>query len=143
MYPGGLNRRVRFEEWTSRPASVDDWRIVESKACRSFAEALKMVRNQLKNPLTNRSPAVLLHVAETRVTPGGEYVIRDSAGAELALGNTGELGRGTVELLPFVRPELLRNACLLALFRHLPETGRLAVQPLTVIHGEQVVRLLY
>lgn len=143
VYPGGLNRRVRFEEWTSRPTVEADWKTVGSRACPSFAEALKLVRNQLKNPLADRSPALLLHVADTRVTPGGEYVITDNSGAELTLEHTGELGRNTVSLLPYIQPELMRDASLLVLFRHKPETGRLAVQPLTFIQGERMVRLLY
>lgn len=143
VYPGGLNRRVRFEEWTSRPPEAADWQAVADGACRSYGEALKTVRNQLKNPLAQRSPALLLHVAETRATGQGGYVIRDGSGAELALENTGELGRGTVELLPFVPAELLQDAYMLMLFRHRPELGRLAVQPLTVIHRDRMVRLLY
>lgn len=143
LYPGGLNRRVRFEEWTARPLEAADWQAVAAVACRSYAEALKTVRNQLKNPLANRTPAVLLHVAETLITDQGAYVIRDSAGSELALSDTGELGRGTVELLPFVPPGLLKDACMLVLFRNRPESGRLAVQPLTVIKGERMIRLLY
>ena len=143
VYPGGLNRRVRFEEWTSRPPEAGDWQAVAAQASRSYGEAMKTVRNQLKNPLAQRSPALLLHVAETRLTDQGGYVIRDGTGAELALENTGELGRGTVELLPFVPTELLQDACMLVLFRHRPETGRLAVQPLTVINRDRMVRLLY
>ncbi|MNC07981.1 hypothetical protein D3C75_555510 [compost metagenome] len=101
------------------------------------------MRNQLKNPLAQRSPALLLHVAETKATGQGGYVIRDSSGAELTLENTGELGRGTLELLPFVPAEMLQDAYLLVLFRHRPESGRLAVQPLTVIQRDRMVRLLY
>ncbi|MNI87706.1 hypothetical protein D3C73_1449280 [compost metagenome] len=93
--------------------------------------------------MADRSPALLLQVADTRVTPGGEYVITDNSGAELTLALTGQLGRDTVNLLPYIQPELMRNASLLALFRHMPETGRLAVQPLTFIQGERMVRLLY
>lgn len=143
LYPGGLNRRVRFDEWTPRLPAAEDWQAIETSACRSYAEALKTVRNQLKNPLANRTPALLLHVAETTVTPQGEYVIQDSTGARLVLSNTGELGRGTVELLPFVEAGLLRNSLMLVLFRNRPELGKLAVQPLTLIQGERMVRLLY
>lgn len=143
LYPGGLNRRVRYDEWQPRQPDDGDWEAVPRSARRSYSDVLKAVRNQLKNPLADRMPVMLLHVAETLVTEEGGYVIRDADGHMLPLSDIPGAGPGTVELLHYIRPERLRNISLLARFRHLPGEGRLAVQPLTVIGQGEVIRLLY
>ncbi|MBY9082231.1 SWIM zinc finger family protein [Paenibacillus sp. HN-1] len=143
LYPGGLNRRVRYDEWQPRQPNDDDWAAVARCARRSYTDAVKTIRNQLKNPLADRMPVMLLHVAETLVTEDGGYVIRDEEGHMLPLSDIPGSGPDTVELLNYIRPERLRDIALLARFRHLPGEGRLAVQPLTVIGRDEVIRLLY
>ncbi|AIQ12955.1 SWIM zinc finger family protein [Paenibacillus durus] len=143
LYPGGLNRRVRYEEWQPRHTEDGDWEAVTRSARRSYSDVLKTVRNQLKNPLADRMPVMLLHVAETLVTNGGEYIIRDEGGHMLPLSDIGDVGQGTVELLSCIKRDRLQDVALLARFRHLPDEGRLAVQPLTVIGQDERIRLLY
>lgn len=142
-YPGGLNRRVRFEEWTPRSPEDKDWQAVAASAHRSYTDALKLVRNQLKNPLADRTPALLLHADAILHTDTGEYALQDAAGTKLALSNTDALGRSTIELLGYLEPELRTDVYVLVLFRNRPEQSRLAVQPLTLIKGNRMIRLLY
>ncbi|MDT3426228.1 hypothetical protein J2Z22_001754 [Paenibacillus forsythiae] len=143
LYPGGLNPRVRYDEWQPRRPDGGDWEAVARSAHRSYVDVLKLVRNQLKNPLADRMPVMLLHVAETLVTEGDEYIIRDERGNMLPLSDISDAGPGTADLLSCVRRNRLQNIALLARFRHLPGEGRLAVQPLTVIREDERIRLLY
>lgn len=142
-YPGDLNHRVRYEQFTSRDVTEQDFAVIAGAAHRSYADVLKTVKNQLKSPLADPEPVVLLHVHEMLLTDQGEYVITDESGQQLKLSDTGVSPQGTLQYLPYVPQELLHNAELLVMFRYESATGNLAVQPLTLIHGEQQIRLLY
>ncbi|OKP82669.1 SWIM zinc finger family protein [Paenibacillus sp. P32E] len=142
-YPGDMNVRVRYEEMTPRAISDADFDKVSAKASRSYAETLKKVKNQLKNPLSDKTPVVLLHAASVGVTEGGQYVITDEFGTGLVLEDIPSLPQGTLELLPFLPATTLKNCCILVMFEHLLDQGRLIAQPLTLIQGGSITRLLY
>ncbi len=142
-YPGELNTRVRYEEMTARPVIPADLAQVRVHAHRSFAEAIKSVKNQLKNPLSDKQPVLLLYAASLGVTESGQYVITDEAGGQLVLGSISSLPQSTLQLLPFLPPASLKGSSLLVMFEHVLDQGRLVAQPLSVITDEGITRLLY
>lgn len=142
-YPGETNRRVRWEEMTSRPLTSRDLERIPAAANRSYADAVKRVKNELKNPLGERNPVMLLQVADVVRDGQGRYTISDESGQHMALDDAPAFGHGTVSLLPHVPAESLRDAALLVMFEHLPDSGRLVAQPLTIIKGADMIRLLY
>lgn len=142
-YPGEMNARVRYEEMKPRPVAGSDLAVLSSMAQRSFAEAVKKVKNQLKNPLGDKLPVLLLHAADFGVTEDRQYVITDESGARLVLEDIPSLPQGTVDLLPFLSASVLRDCLVLVMFEHILDQGRLVAQPLTVIKDETVTRLLY
>ncbi|WP_342439834.1 SWIM zinc finger family protein [Paenibacillus sp. FSL L8-0436] len=142
-YPGEMNARVRYEEITARPVTEADLKEVYSKAHRSYAEVLKQVKNQLKNPLSDKSPVLLLHAASLGVTESGQYVITDESGSRLVLEDIPSLPQGTVDLLPFLPASFQTDCAILVMFEHHLDSGRLTAQPLTIIKDKAVTRLLY
>ncbi|MNO18351.1 hypothetical protein D3C76_80660 [compost metagenome] len=142
-YPGDMNARVRYEEMTSRAVEDKDLERVAASAGRSYTEALKKVKNQLKNPLSDKTPVMLLHAASLGVTENGQYVITDDSGVQLVLEDIPSLPQGTIELLPFLPAAALKDCCILVMFEHLLDQGRLIAQPLTLIQRGAVTRLLY
>ncbi|MEF3306618.1 SWIM zinc finger family protein [Paenibacillus sp. GYB003] len=142
-YPGDMNRRVRWEEMTSRPIEPRDLELVAGFAGRSYADALKRVKNELKNPLGDRNPVMLLHSSDVVRDGQGRFVIADESGQQMALDDAPAFGNGTVSLLPYVPADRLRDAAVLVLFEHRPDNGRLVAQPLTIIKGADMIRLLY
>lgn len=140
LYPGNLNRRVRFEEWTSAEPAKEDWTAVRKAAQRSYPDAVKAARNQLRNPLADPLAVVLLEVAETLKTEDGQYAIRSKDGAELAL--TGALPWDTLALLPHIASDFVHDCCMLVAMAHDSKAGRLAVQPLSIVKEDRVLRLL-
>ncbi|MNP80761.1 hypothetical protein D3C76_1789460 [compost metagenome] len=52
------------------------------------------------------------------------------------------LPQGTTALLPFLPAVCLQNCSLLVMFEHDMDRGRLAAQPLGIIHAEGITRLL-
>lgn len=142
-YPGDMNARVRYEEMTSRAVSADDLALVSERAHRSYADAVKKVKNQLKNPLGDKTPVLLLHAASLGMTESGQFVVTDESGSQLVLEDIPSLPQGTVELLPFLPASLLADSCVLVMFEHRLDQGRLVAQPLTVLKDREITRLLY
>ncbi|WP_151734695.1 SWIM zinc finger family protein [Paenibacillus tengchongensis] len=143
VYPGGLNARVRYEEMSVRPAEAADYRDIREAARRSYAEAVKTVKQQLKTPLGDKRPVLLLHAAQVGVTADGQFTATDSEGQSLVLEDIYPLAEGTVQLLPFLPAEALSDCTLLVMFHHNPDTNRLTAQPLTVFKDEEAFRMLY
>ncbi|MBW4083360.1 SWIM zinc finger family protein [Paenibacillus sp. S150] len=142
-YPGDMNARVRYEEMTTRAAGEQDMERVRAGAHRSYAEVVKKVKNQLKHPLSDKNPVLLLHAASVGVTEGGQYTLTDEAGGQLVMEDIPSLPQGTLELLPFLPASALKDCCILVMFEHLLDQGRLIAQPLTLIQGGEITRLLY
>ncbi|KGE16788.1 SWIM zinc finger family protein [Paenibacillus wynnii] len=142
-YPGGMNARVRYEEMIPRPLTAADLTEVTNSAQRSYAEVIKKVKNQLKNPLSDTSPVVLLHVSKLSQTESGQYAIEDETGELLVLEDLLSLPQGTVSFLPFLDPIQVEDSSVLVMFEHRMDQGRLIAQPLTFITRTLVTRLLY
>lgn len=140
-YPGGLNRRVRYESMTSRALEESDLNRIREHAAESFAEIVKSVKNQLKNPLADPNPVALLSVDKVVSDNEGRLFAADRQGDTLELRDI--LDDGTVHLLKFLPEDALSEIAMLAMFHHDSLSGRLAVQPLTILTREERVRLLY
>jgi len=142
-YPGDMNRRVRWEGMRSRSLSAADYTAIKTQAHRSYAEVLKIVKNQLKNPLADKHPVLLLHVAEVKQTEAGALAIGDSTGQFITLADSILPGPGTVELLSFIPAEQLHGGAMLVVFEHGMDSGKLLAQPLSVTSDTKITRLLY
>lgn len=140
-YPGDMNRRVRFEEMASTPVTAEDLVWIHEYAADSYADAVKKVKNQLKNPLADSHPVMLLHVSRISRNDEGQYAITDEAGQSIALGDV--FLQSTVPMLRYLPEEKLRGVSMLVMFEHSLTTGRLLAQPLTLVTNNEIIRLLY
>lgn len=143
MYPGGLNPRVRWEESTMRELSAGDLGRIAAYARPSVAEALKIVKNELKNPLAGKRPALLLRASRLTGVDGGGYALEDGQGGRLALDDLGDALPPTTPLLELLGPGQLADAAVLVVFGHDLDTGRLAAQPLSIVTREEIIRLAF
>ncbi|MGG1636521.1 SWIM zinc finger family protein [Paenibacillus sp. NRS-1760] len=141
-YPGDLNKRVRWEEMTMRELIPSDRVVIHSYAERSYSAAVKTVKNQLKNPLADRNPVMLLHAAQVANSEGG-YVLVDEQGARLPLDAISRLNHPTLPLLRNLDKELLANVAVLVMFEDRLAEGRLLAQPLALITEQEMIRLFY
>ncbi|MDQ8733658.1 SWIM zinc finger family protein [Paenibacillus sp. LHD-38] len=141
-YPGDLNKRVRWEEMTMRELNDADRKNIRSFAERSSAAAVKAVKNHIKTPLADKNPVMLLHAAEVAKTENG-CVLIDDQGGRLPLSNISRIGHPTLQLLPHLNHEQIKNTAVLVMFEdHLSE-GKLTAQPLTLITENEMIRLYY
>lgn len=142
-YPGTMNRRIRMDGLSSEPLASGHLACIRAAAEPSLADAIKKVKNELKNPLGNKQPALLVRIEAVLETEAGQLAIQCQGGQQLQLGDVPRFGHATVELLRLIPPEELAGAAMLLLFAHLPEACRLIAQPLAVINEHQAIRLWY
>jgi hypothetical protein len=143
MYPGELNSRVRWEEAVPRSASSEDFRVIRSHAHRSVAEAVKLVKQQIKNPLSEKHPVLLIAYVELKLDAEGAAVLLDEQGKQLRLSDIQSIGQRTTHLLSLLQGGVLRGQSMLVMLEHDMKENRLNAQPLSIVTDEQVIRLLY
>ena len=142
VYPGELNARVRWEDITFRQSLQQDYATALGQAHRSFADVAKLVKNQIKNPLSDKHPIMLLAYRGI-VTVDGQYALVDEQNKQIPLGDIPRLGYGTMHMLPLLKDEDLRNGAMLVMFQQDFERNRLTAQPLSIVTTQGVIRLMY
>ncbi|SCW63160.1 SWIM zinc finger [Paenibacillus tianmuensis] len=142
VYPGDLNPRARWEDMTVRDLKPEDQGTIRSHARRSYVEAVKTVKNQLKNPLSDKHPVMLLHYAKLgRI--GEDYVLEDEQGKRIVLGDIPALGQSSTQLLPLLKHGDTQDQAMLVMFEHDFAEGRLLAQPLALVTSSEIVRFIY
>ncbi|WP_020617376.1 SWIM zinc finger family protein [Paenibacillus daejeonensis] len=140
VYPGTWNRRIRMEQTSMEEVLESHRQRARETAETSVAEAVKKVRGELKDPLGNKSPVLLLHAAAIQATADGQPVLVDHAGAKLQLGDV--IGwQATTPLLRVLPQEALSDAVFVLLFQHDPLQQRLVAQPIAIIQPTGITRL--
>jgi len=142
-YPGEMNRRVRWDELITRVVEAEDVECMSAHAQRSYADVFKKVKNQLKNPLGDKNPVMLLHVSDIKQTDQNEYVVLDEAGQQIVLDDVCASHHSTVSLLPLLPVDWTKDAAMLVMFEHRLASGRLLAQPLTIMKDAEMIRLMY
>lgn len=142
VYPGQWTPRARWEEMTMRDTTPEDRAAVISHGKRLFAETIKAVKNELKNPLSDKRPVVLLSYAKLGVA-GGRYVLEDEAGKRLTLGDIRSLSHPGMQLLPLLGEHICRDQAMLVMFEQDLLDGSLIAQPLCLVTGTETVRFIY
>ncbi len=141
-YPGDLNRRIRWENASYSPITRENLTGVMSHAQSSIPAAVKMVKNQIKNVLSDNFVVLLFKFAQIGKVQKS-YVMRDSEGNTILLEDMPGM-EGSVDRLSMVtESSLLTEQVLLGAFYYQEEKRRICVQPYSIVTGEKVVRLLY
>jgi len=144
VYPGELNARARWETQTFEEPDEEVFAAALGGAIRTFPEAIKQVKNQIKNPISDKHPALLLAFKEIAVAEDGGYALVDADGRTLPLADLPSVGQPTTHLLPLLAKADLAGNAVLAIFGHDVERNRLYAQPLSILTPHNgVVRLLY
>ncbi len=141
-YPGGLNRRARWDRAAFVPLSPEHLAQLRQKANADIAAAVKLVKNQIKNPLEDDFAA--LTVSFRRIgTTGNDTVLEDHAGGTILLANrSGE--EDTVSRLAMLPDSgILENQVLFGAFFYDETTRRVSLQPYSIITDDAILRLQY
>ena len=141
IYPGELNTRCRWEEMLPRALETADLARARAHALADFQSAVKMVKNNLKGPLSEKQPVCLLRFKRLgRVND--QFVIEDAQGNRLVLTDQGMPEEPqSLSLLRFLPPEASVEQILVGRFHHDLDRSRLEVKPLSLITQSEVIRL--
>lgn len=141
IYPGDLNPRVRWKDATMRPLTDDDYSVVRAHASGSFNETIKIVKDQIKNPISNKNPVALLHYKKIgRV--GDSIVLEDAEGQRLIIADKyRENEPRTVRLIELLDPNDMEDQVMLVRFHHDLYAKRLYVKPLSIVREKEIIRL--
>lgn len=141
-YPGELNKRIRWEEAVYRETNAQDYSRVLSFSKSSFAALVKQIKNQIKNPLSEKNPVALVKFEAVYKT-NTSYVLVDQAGSQLPLADISYVNEPTTPMLSLLNMSYLRNQAMVVMFGHNMERNRLEAQPLSIVTTDTVIRLLY
>lgn len=142
LYPGQLNRRVRWERAEGRETTNEDFAKAVSHA-KPVAELLKPVRDQLKSPLSDKTPYSLVQFSVLgRV--GDELVLEDADGGRLRLVEApGEEVPEVLPLLDRVPPQFTRDGAILGRWMQDLDKEIIGLVPLAILKpDEDVIRLV-
>jgi hypothetical protein len=142
IYPGGLNPRVRWEG-AVMPEAVkpEDYARALELAQSDYAAAVKFVKEQLKNPLSDKNPYALLSYAN--IGKAGEgCAIESPAGQRIELCDAGEQDiPDTLRLLEEVKPA--GPGAALCRFKLSAGAKRLLASPLGLVSENKLIRLAF
>lgn len=143
IYPGDINKRIRWEDMSLRDIQIKDCDTIISYANKNYADVIKNIKNAIKNPLADKNPTMLLFY--TRLGKiGDDYVIEDPAGKRIMLRNlTGRKEAPSIHMLHLLQRDDLKNGAVLVRFEHNIEDEKLTAQPLSVITSNGITRLVY
>ncbi|GKS09162.1 hypothetical protein YDYSY3_01620 [Paenibacillus chitinolyticus] len=142
IYPGELNCRIRWEGAVPRPVTEQDFQAVKSKALSSVTEAVKIVKNQIKNPLSDKRPVLLLAYDQLMHSSNGP-VLLDGQGKELQLSDLESVEQSTAHMLPMLHQDVLGQQAAVVRFEHDMDNNRLHAQLLSIVTDQGIIRLLY
>ncbi len=140
-YPGEGNRRIRWEGAEYSPVTEEQLANLLEHAHKSLPAAVKLVKNQIKNTLSDNFVAQLFSFGRIgRI--GEDYVMEDLEGNTILLEDMPGM-EGTVGRLSMLEPSLLEGRTVLGAFFYEEEKRRICVQPYSILSNEKIVRLLY
>lgn len=141
IYPGEVNRRVRWEGMTPRPMEAGDFEKIRSHGKPDFAAVIKEVKNHLKSPLADKHPIHAIRFTQLGQV-GESLVIEDAKGERLVLTDQGMSEEPpSCHLLSLLPREALKDQTMLVRFRHDLDTRQLQVKPLSLITKTSIIRL--
>lgn len=141
-YPGEMNRRIRWEGASYSPVEKEQLASLASHAQTSLPAVVKMVKNQIKNTLSDNFVVMLFAFKQIGMS-GESYVMCDKEGSNIFLEDIPGMEETTMCISILPDTSLLENQVLLGAFFYNEKKRRICVQPYSIITDRQVVRLLY
>lgn len=139
-YPGGMNRRIRWEAAEISDADAGTYPLIMSKAESSISGAVKKAKNELKNTLSDKSVAMLIlfDCIEFAISDG--HPVMKLGGESIAL-KSNENYPDTCDVLKVISREYLENGALLGELFYIPEEKRIYMCPISIVNENGIMRL--
>ena len=138
IYPGELNPRVRWEGAEFSDISDEDYIKARSYASGDYAAVIKKVKAQIKDPLADKNPLMLLRIGSLKTGEGGLMSVYDEQGYQIVLHP-----EMFANILRNVNRRQAEGAALACRFVQDTADGTLYAVPAALIDSRAVIRLYY
>lgn len=139
-YPGGINRRIRWETAEIIDAAPETYPLIISKSEGSISEAVKKAKNELKNTLSDKNAAMLVRFDSIEFAVSDGHPVMKLGGESIALKANGNYP-DTADVLKVTSNEYLRNGALLGELFYIPENKRIYMCPISIVNENGIMRL--
>lgn len=142
FYPGEKNKRIRWEEAATRPLAPEDYAAICSHAARDLSASVKEAKNQIKNPLSEKTMMTLL--AFRRIGQSGDRLVMEGASGTVVELRNPDGAEDTINRLHYLpEPSLLENQTMAGEWFYDTSRRQIALRPHSIITKERIIRLLY
>lgn len=138
-YPGGMNRRIRWESAEITDAAPEIYPLIISKAEGSISEAVKKAKNELKNTLSDKYAAMLIRFDSIEFAISDGHPVMKLGEETIAL-RENENYPDTADVLKVTSNEYLRNGALLGELFYTPEEKRIYMCPISIVTEKGILR---
>jgi hypothetical protein len=139
-YPGGLNRRIRWEEAVSEPCGAEIPGKVLSLARGEIGAAVKEAKNELKNTLSDNATAMLIAYDRINISKDGVTALRK--GEESIELRAASEYTGSLQTLQHLPEKYCKDGALLGEIRYSEEDKTIYMVPITVVTPSAILRLM-
>ncbi len=137
-YPGGLNRRIRWESADIVQAPEGIYKEILEKAEKSVSDAVKKAKNELKNTLSDTSAALLVPYETIGFAEDGHGVLKFKDETISLKPNT--YYPNTLSVLKLCAGNCKGGAVLGEMFYE-PELHRISLCPISIVDPDGITRL--
>lgn len=144
LYPGELNRRIRWEGCTTRNITEEEKKSLPTLASSGIADVVKQAKNQMKNTLLPKYIPALIPV-EKIGRAGDAAVLEDPSGNRIVLRDRREDGKDhqSVDKLFAVPCPGSAGSALFGLLFYDARDRRICLHPYSLVTADAVVRLQF
>ncbi|MDO5558587.1 MAG: SWIM zinc finger family protein [Oscillospiraceae bacterium] len=140
-YPGGINKRIRWENADIADASPEVFAQVLSIASQSISETIKKAKNELKNTLSAPSAAVLLKFDKIEFSDSDSHPVLKLSNDTIALRSNSE-NSCTCRILRILSHENLTNGAVLGELYYRENERRIYLCPISIVNNCGIIRLV-
>ena len=145
-YPGGINKRIRWESAAFEPVTGQVLTEVIKHACGEISTAVKTAKNELKNLLSEDSCGMLLRyerIGKLSGEKGELWVLEDETGERIELAGR-ENWEDTMTALSLIPdPKLYHNQVLFGVLYYDAQDRKIRMYPCSIVTEKGIIRLLY
>ncbi|MGN0695955.1 MAG: SWIM zinc finger domain-containing protein [Oscillospiraceae bacterium] len=139
-YPGGINRRIRWESAEISEAGPSIYPEIMSKAETSLSEAVKKAKNELKNTLSDDRTAMLIPFDSIEFALSDGHPVLKYGGETIAM-RPNAYYPDTCSVLSVLDGQYLKNGAVLGEFFYSTSERKIFLCPVSAVNGNGIIRL--
>lgn len=141
-YPGGINKRIRWDSAEICQPDSGIYKTIMSKAENSIGDAVKKAKNELKNTLSKDATAMLIPFdsIEFTVNSKDNHCILKYKSETITL-KSNENYPDTVNVVSVLGNDMLNNGTMLGEIFYDAETRKIYLCPVSIINENGIIRL--